>query len=94
MHDEILRLYDKVEKKGFNMGESLYEYSFHFVDHSLLLDEDHQDRIKEYRFCKQFNCPPYPSLKETPANIVDDFLIIDQEYNNCIAKKQRENTNA
>ena len=94
MYGEIIKLYDKAEGKGFNLGEALYEYCFHFVDHSLLLDEDCQDRITEYKFCKKFNCPPYPSLKETPPNIIDDFLIIDEEVNNFIAKKQREKSNA
>ena len=94
MHDEIIRLYDEADAKGFNVGEAIYEQSFFFADHGLLLDEDCQSRITEYNFCKQFNCPPYPSLKETPVNIIDDFLIIEQEYNLCVAKKQREKSNA
>ncbi|MAH45230.1 hypothetical protein CMI37_05340 [Candidatus Pacearchaeota archaeon] len=94
MYDEIIKLYDEAEEKGFNVGEAIYEQSFRFADHSLLLDEDCQIRIKEYNFCKQFSCPPYPSLKETPPNVVDDFLIIEQEYNLCIAKKHKEKSNA
>ena len=94
VYDEIIRLYDEAEEKGFNVGEAIYTQSFFFADHSLLLDEDCQDRITEYKFCKQFNCPPYPSLQETPPNIIDDFLIIEQEYNLCVAKKQREKSNA
>ena len=94
VYDEIIRLYDEAEEKGFNVGEAIYTQSFFFADHSLLLDEDCQIRIKEYNFCKQFNCPPYPSLKETPPIIIDDFLIIDQEYNHCIAKIQKEQSNA
>ena len=94
VYDEIIKLYDKAEDKGYNVGEAIYEQSFHFVDHSLLLDEDCQDRITEYKFCKQFNCPPYPSLQETPPNIIDDFLIIEEEVNKYIAKKQKEQSNA
>ena len=94
VHDEIIRLSDEAESKGFNMGQSIYEQSFFFADHSLLLDEDCQSRITEYTFCKKFSCPPYPSLKETPPNIIDDFLIIEEEYNHCIAKKQKEKSNA
>ena len=94
MYDEIIRLYDEAEDKGFNVGEALYTQSFYFADHGLLIDEDCQNRITEYKFCKQFNCPPYPSLKETPPIIIDDFLIIDQEYNHCIAKIQKEQSNA
>ena len=94
MYDEIIRLYDNADAKGFNVGEAIYTQSFIFADHGLLLDEDYQCRIKEYTFCKQFNCPPYPSLNQTPPNIIDDFLIIEQEFNLCIAKKQKEQTNA
>ena len=94
VYDEIIRLSDEAEQKGFNVGEAIYEQIFFFADHGLLLDEDCQSRITEYTFCKKFSCPPYPSLKETPPIIVDDFLIIDQEYNHCIAKKQKEQSNA
>ncbi len=94
VHDEIIRIYEEAEDKGFNVGESVYSLSFHFVDPALLIDGDCQNRITEYKFCKQFNCPPYSSLKETPPNIIDDFLIIDEEVNNCIAKKQKEKSNA
>ena len=94
VYDEIIRLYDEADEKGFNVGEAIYTQSFFFADHNLLLNEDCQSRITEYNYCKKFSCPPYPSLKETPPNIVDDFLIIDQEYNHCIAKKQREKSDA
>ena len=94
IHDEIIRLYDKAELKGFKLGEAIYTQSFFFCDHALLVNEDYQDRIKEYTFCKKFNCPPYPSLQQTPANIIDDFLTIEDEFNNCLAKKEKENTNA
>ena len=94
MHDEIIRLYDGAEDKGFNVGEAIYTQSFFFADQGLLLDEDCQNRIKEYSFCKQFSCPPYPSLKETPADIIDDFFIIEEEYNHCVAKQQQEKKDA
>ena len=61
------------------MGEALYEQALMFVNMNKMIDEDSQIRIREYQFCKDFNCPPYPSLKETPANIVDDFTVIQEE---------------
>ena len=94
VYDEIIRLSDEAEAKGFNVGQSIYDQSFYFVDHGLLLNEDCQNRIIEYTFCKKFSCPPCPSLKETPPDIIDDFLIIDHEYNHCIAKQQKEQNNA
>ena len=94
VYDEIIRLSDEAEQKGFNVGEAIYEQIFFFADHGLLIDNIYQDRIKEFIFCNKFSCPPYPSLKETPSNIVDEFLIIEQEYNCCIEKQQREKANA
>ena len=90
MHDEIVNIYELSESKGFNLGESLYKSSFHFVDLDLLVDNSMQNRIKEYNFCKQFSCPPCPSLQETPAIIIEQFSVIEEEYNLCIKKHQEE----
>ena len=57
-----------------------------FCNTSELLDRKIQNRVKEYNFCKAFSCPPYPTLKETPAKIVDEFLEID----NAITRIKRE----
>ena len=94
VYDEIIRLYEEAEDKGFNVGESIYTQSFFFADLALLVDNKMQNRIKEYQFCKQFSCPPYPSLQETPANIIEQFSVIEQEYNSCAQKKQEEKKNA
>ncbi len=83
-----------LEGKKYKIGQGLYDSTLFFVDHGLLIQDDFQNRIKEFTFCKKFNCPPYPSLNDTPPNIIDDFLVIEQEYNHCIEKQQRENKNA
>ena len=94
IYDEIIRLYDEAEDKGFNVGESIYTQSFFFADHSLLIDSSMQNRIKEYQFCKTFSCAPYPTLQETPAQLIDDFFIIESEYNHCVNKKRKEKSDA
>ena len=94
VYNEITNLYDKASARKINLGESLYQYTFHFVDHALLLDNNMQNRIKEYQFCKQFSCPPYPSLQETPAKIIEQFSVIEEEFNFCVAKKQQEKKDA
>ena len=94
VYGEIIRLSDEAEQKGFNVGEAIYTQSFFFADHELLIDSNMQNRIKEYQFCKAFSCPPYPSLQETPAEIIDDFFIIEEEYNYCVAKQQQEKKDA
>ena len=87
---ELIRLYDIAKDKGFNLGEALYTQSFFFTNFDLIVDVKCQNRIKEYQFCKKFNCPPHPSLQSTPANIIDDFMIIDEEYNLCMEHSQKE----
>ena len=94
VYDEIIRLYEEADSKGFNVGEAIYTQSFFFADHELLVNSNMQSRIKEYKFCKAFACPPYPSLQETPAKIIEQFSVIEQEYNLCVKKQQEEKSNA
>ena len=94
VYDEIIRLYEEAESKGYKVGEAIYTQSFFFADHELLTDSNMQNRIKEFQFCKTFSCPPYPNLQETPADIIDDFFIIEEEYNHCIKKQQQEKQDA
>ena len=94
VYDEILRLSDKAEGKGFKIGESIYKGTFFFVDHTLLVDQNIQNRIKEFQFCKAFTCPPYPSLAETPAIMVDDFFIIEEEFKNAQVRDREDKKDA
>ena len=91
IYDELISLYDEALEKGFDLGEALYTQLPFFADYSLLARKDIQDSIKDYKFCKLFNCPPFKSLDDTPDIIKDTFFIIDEEYNNCV-NNIRENT--
>ena len=90
VYEELIILYDKAIKKDFSIGESLYKQCLFFVDPNLLIDKDAQTLIKKYTFCKKFNAPPYPSLRETPAKIIDDFMVIDDEINAITESKNKE----
>mgnify|MGYP003651384700 CR=1 FL=1 len=94
VYSEIEKIYDASIEEGFGIGQSLYSSCAFFADYSLLLDSKMQDRIKEYNYCKTFSCSPYPSMMETPANVIDDFMIIEQEVNSCIQSKKKEAQNA
>jgi len=73
-----LNCYEEMQNNGIkNCSESLYAEHFFFCNTSELIDTKIQQRIKEYNFCKSFSVPPYPSLNETPARVVDDFLEIE-----------------
>ena len=72
------------------MAESIYTQLFFFADHQLLLDSKMQNRIKEFQFCKTFSCSYSSSLLDTPADIVDDFFIIEEELSNCLKQQKKE----
>lgn len=94
VYDKVIKLYEEAENKGFNVGEAIYTQTFFFTDHALLVDNKMQNRIREYQFCKQFSCPPYSTLQETPVKLIEQFSVIEEEFNLCIAKKQREKKDA
>lgn len=81
--------YDKCVEKGYSrLGEALYKQSLFIVNDALLLNGKMQDTIKSYRYCKNFNCPPYSSLQETPIDTINSFMIIDDEINQFRQKDQ------
>lgn len=93
VYEELLVCNKELEdKKITNVSETLYIEHFMFANTNELLDRKTQNRIKEYTFCKAFNCPPYPSLKQTPAEVVDDFLEIELNMNR-IKKESHGNNN-
>ena len=87
VYTELEACYDEIMEKQISaIGETLYTEHFYFCNTKDLLDENVQKRIKEYSYCKTFNCPPFSSLQETPANIVDEFMLIEKELNHLKAK--------
>ena len=92
IYDELISLYDEAREKGFDLGEALYTQVPFFADYFLLLCEESQKLIKDYLFCKTFNCPPYKSLEETSDELKNNFLIIDGEYNKVKSENQKKET--
>ena len=74
-----MQCHQEAIEKGYDIGEALYTQLFLFTDPVHIYDKDCQNLIKKYVFCDSFNCPPYPSLQQTPADLVDDFLLIKHE---------------
>tara|TARA_R100001443_G_C3362116_1_gene179243 strand:- start:3057 stop:3377 length:321 start_codon:yes stop_codon:yes gene_type:complete len=80
VYKELEMCYDElIEKRIEDIGETLYIEHFYFANTIDLLDIKYQNIIKKYNFSKSFNTPAYPSIQETPASIIDDFMIIDNE---------------
>ena len=82
-------LYDEAQVKSPNkVGESVYIQGAFFFDMKIMLKQEIQDRIMEYTFCKKFNTPPYKSLQETPEEVINDFMVIESEFNSIQEHKQ------
>lgn len=90
VYQEMEYLYSKSKNEGFQVGKSLWGQIPFFTDVGKFVNQRCQDLIKEYIYCKQFNTAPYPSLYETPAKLVDDYMIIEEEYNICMNEAKQE----
>jgi len=75
----LMECYNEAIEKGYDIGEALYNQLFFFADPVKMFDQECQNLIKKYIFCDAFKCPPYPILQETPAELVDNFLLIKKE---------------
>ena len=83
VYEELELLYDKAHKSDFSIGQALYTQSAFFTDSQLFADIKCQRRIKEYLFCEKFRTSLYPTMNETPCEIIDEFMIISQEHSAC-----------
>tara|TARA_R110000824_G_scaffold57588_8_gene156548 strand:+ start:253 stop:561 length:309 start_codon:yes stop_codon:yes gene_type:complete len=93
VYNELINCYDEIQNFS-ETGEILYMEHFFFANTSELLDKKTQEDIKVYNYCKAFNCPPYPSIQETPAKELENFLLIDSEVNKYYkSKKEGSNGN-
>ena len=82
VYEELEACYDEImERQISSVGDTLYTEHFYFCNTNDLLDVNVQQRIKEYSYCKAFSTPPYPSLQQTPAQVVDEFMLIEKELN-------------
>ena len=87
VYEELEACYDEIMEKNISaIGDTLYTEHFYFCNTHELLDQNVQQRIKEYSYCKTFSTPPFPSLQETPAKVIDEFMLIEKELNYLKAK--------
>ena len=91
VHTELERAYDNALSEDYHIGEALYMEHFFYCNSQDLLCSKSQNFIKEYQFCKDSNTPPFPSLKDTPAEFIDKWSIVKSEISYII--KQESNGN-
>jgi len=77
----LIRLYDRAKssKSSTRIGEGLYLSAGYFADYEKLVCDVTQMDIKKYLYSKVSNTPPYATIKETPVEFIDRFIIIDEE---------------
>lgn len=91
VNEELIMCYDELAENSLGgVGENLYLEHFFFCNTYELLNKDYQNTIKKYNFCKMFSALPYKSLEETPATVVDDFTMIETEYETFKIKEARK----
>ena len=87
---QIRLLYDEAIECGVAIGHSIYHQLPFFASDTDLLDIRTQSTIKGMRYCTQTNTAPYPSLKETPADYVNQFVWFTDEYNSIVNSEKEK----
>ncbi|MAG59898.1 hypothetical protein CMO96_03875 [Candidatus Woesebacteria bacterium] len=94
VEDELLIVACESEKHGFNIGEAIWYDHFYFCNSSDLIDMESQALIKSYLYCQESNTSPYGSLQETPANFIDKWMIVRDEFTHIRNLEIKERQNA
>ena len=90
VYDEILAVEKECEENGFdNIGEAIYLEHLFWANSKDLIDKDAQYMIKVFMYCNSTRTAPFQSFDITPANFIDDYMIIDDEINK-IKKAENE----
>jgi len=93
VEDELVRTAYESERQGFNIGEAVWLEHLYFCNTSDLVDTESQTLIKAYQYCTESGTPPYESLDKTPANFIDNWMIVRDELTHIrnIDIKERQN---
>lgn len=93
VEDELLAVAYESEKQGFSIGEAVWYEHFYFCNTSELIDKESQILIKSYLYCQESNTPPFVSLDKTPANFIDNWMIVRDELTHIrnLDAKERQN---
>ena len=72
------------------MGESLYVSHLFYSNPTNFYDPKIQNRIKKVQYSLESNTPLYSTVQDTPASVVDEFLIYRAEKEHCIQHLTKE----
>jgi len=93
VENQLVEVAYESEKQGYNVGEAVWLEHFYFCNTSDLIDKDSQVLIKSYLYCQESNTSPYESLNQTPANFIDNWMIVRDEITHIrnVDAKERQN---
>ena len=89
VYEELCRCYDKSFNK-YPIGESLFVSHLFYSNPANFYDPKIQNRIKKVQYSLESNTPLYSTVQDTPAYVVDEFLIYSAEKEHCIQHLTKE----
>ncbi len=89
VYAELCRCYDKSFNK-YPIGESLFVSHLFYSNPTNFYDPKIQNRIKKVQYSLESNTPLYSTVQDTPAFVVDEFLIYSAEKEHCIQHLTKE----
>ena len=89
--DEVQRIINESNKKGFDIGQSLYLQIPFFCNPSFIISDWCFQMISDYFSIKRFNIPLAKNLDSVDAWTLDCFNVIDDEIQKI--KKYEANKN-
>lgn len=89
VYEELCRCYDKSFNK-YPLGESLFVSHLFYSNPANFYDNTIQNRIKKVQYSLESKTPLYSTVQDTPASVVDEFLIYKSESQHCIQYLERE----
>jgi hypothetical protein len=89
VYAELCRCYDKAFNK-YPIGESLFVSHLFYSNPTNFYDSEIQTRIKKVQYSLESNTPLYPTVQNTPARVVDEFLMYGAEKEHCINYLMKE----
>ena len=75
----LLEAKNYIESENAELGYSLWRYLPYFVNDSDILDIECQDSIRKYEYSRMTGTPPYPSIADTPDDLIEAFFTIKNE---------------
>tara|TARA_R110000823_G_scaffold167796_1_gene299786 strand:- start:1786 stop:2193 length:408 start_codon:yes stop_codon:yes gene_type:complete len=83
VYEELCRCYDKSFNK-FPIGESLFVSHLFYANPTNFYNNKIQNRIKKVQYSLESKTPLYATVQDTPASVVNEFLLYKSESEHCI----------